>query len=71
MDRNDLIRHMAHARSTHVQWARYQSAERRAGRKPVPNVGSETHHRKWVRVYDAVLATLRSVVERDLNDVAY
>jgi hypothetical protein len=48
-------------REIHLDWARVQERRRREGRRPVPYVGSATHHRNWVRRYDKVLVELKKV----------
>lgn len=58
MDRAELAERMQWARECHLDWARLQESRRRAGKKAIPHVGAETFHRRWVKVYDAVLRLL-------------
>ena len=56
-----LIRQMEHAKENHVWWATEQRKRRSQGRKPVRCVGCESFHRKWVRIYDEVIAALKDL----------
>lgn len=55
-----LLRKFQLARETHSSWATTQRKRRTEGKKPVPLVGSETHHRRWVRVYDSAIRVLKN-----------
>ena len=54
-----LIGRMEWARRAHLIWARRQERRRRKGKKPTRFVGSATHHRRWVYIYDRVIELLR------------
>ena len=56
-----LIRLMAEAKDSHIFWADKQRKRRSRGWKPVPHVGSETFHRRWVRIYIEVIAALKDL----------
>ena len=59
MTRKEVRKILIGYRQTHLLWARLQALRRRAGVKPVPWVGAETHHRKCVKVYDKVLELIQ------------
>lgn len=60
MTKKEIMEHMRSALRSHYQWARIQRRRRTEGKKPVPNVGGETFHRDWVKVYKETLRVLNN-----------
>ncbi len=56
----DLIKKMESARSAHFAWARHQEYRRRHGIELIPHVGGSSHHRRWIKIYDAVIKELNN-----------
>ena len=61
IDRDSVIAKMADAKESHVRLAKTQRRMRSVGERPIINVGSESHHRRWAKVYDDVIELLEDV----------
>ncbi len=61
----DIIKKMEDARLAHIQWARYQEKRRRQGKELAPNAGGPTHHRRWIKIYEAVIKELKARLRRN------
>ena len=60
MTKKEVMKKMRDALRIHYQWARFQRRRRENGKKAIPNVGGETFHREWVKVYKETLRILNN-----------
>ena len=68
MTRRQVLAKMKWARQCHLNWARSQRRRRAAGVPQTPRVGSESHHRRWVRIYDATIELLEAGAAKAQSD---
>ena len=61
--KNYIIGEMKYARHSHISWTRFLSRNRKHGNsnKKYKFAGSETFHRKWVKIYDLTIKYLETL----------